>query len=438
MFADDALNKIFNNKDLEETMEQMRRMTAFAAIFNDPGKFNDICVDFLVANNGTAPLIGLAQNILKKTGLGEDRAAVEFMLKLLLQFNPDKFVSGSPFTVYNGNAVLNNIFSVTTTTATLMFGDKLLQENILDGEGDVIGAAEKRAVHNALRMLRNNPRLRHEMICSFLSNSSYDEEEAHKAYPKGGIDMFVALCLGDLTGNPEKDKDTWFAHQWEIGLHYGQDANKLMVVNDYLGFATTAWKSFTERFGKNGVCLMTKEGAVVNDSRPHKLLQILATAMNKLYASHSLFKPVPVPEYKPQAEQAKAETPAEDLQQACGCGACGWPIMMIEVPPVDQEFSELDAETLAKAERVYRSMIREALQNVESFITNNYHDYALGVNEILVNAAKMGLNEIFEDFDVQDLVEFIKYQNPASLDADHHDALLLASQMHAVVRFATM
>jgi hypothetical protein len=198
--------------NMADAIEEARRLSVVANMMSDVEKFNEICVDFLVNNHGSAPVAGLAQSLLKTMGIPETQKEIETMLKVLVQLGCGE-IKGVPFQVQGGHAILNNVFSHSTTTVTLMYGDQALQEGVTDVNGAAIGEAEKRSIRNALKVLRFNPRLRHEMVVSWMSNAEYDENTHHKAYPKGGIDLFVALCLGDFTGNPEKDKDTWFAKQ---------------------------------------------------------------------------------------------------------------------------------------------------------------------------------------------------------------------------------
>lgn len=412
--------------DLASALEQMRGMSAVASVIADLNVFNELSTDFLVSNNGTAPLAGLAHAILHKAGVPKNQAMVETMLKILIQIDPGKFPNSS-FRIKDGYAILNNVFTTATITATLMYGDKVLKDGVTDVNGAVVGEAEKRALRNALRILRSNPRLRHEMICSWLSNAQYDEDQMYMQFPKGGIDLFVALCLGDFSGDPEHDKTTWFANQWEFGQHIGNEAAKLNVVNDYLGYATSLWKSFNQKFGKGEICFKTAAGDAIHDSRPHKLVHILGQLMPKLFAGVSPFKPAPVVEQpKPQAAAAEPAKTATEL-------GVELPIGLAELS--DEERAKHDQYN---ADRLYRDMTKSALNDVESFVEEYAPNYVAGVVEVQRFMKRMGVDENLRSFEPEKLAEFVKYGNPQSIGQNAARAWMMANAMAAAVRFGHM
>lgn len=412
--------------ELAAALEQMRGMSAVASVIADLNVFNELSTDFLVNNNGTAPLAGLAHAILRKAEVPQNQNMVETMLKVLIQINPGDFPNSS-FHIKDGYAILNNVFTNTTVTAALMYGDKVLKDGVTDVNGAALGDAEKRAVRNALRILRNNPRLRHEMLCTWLTARPYEEDQMHKEFPKGGIDLFVALCLGDFIGDPEYDKNSWFANQWEFGKHTGSDAAKLTVVNDYLGYATSLWHGFNHKFGKGEICFRTADGDAIHDSRPHKLVHILGQLMPKLFAGVSPFKPAPVVEQpKPQAAAVEPAKTATEL-------GVELPIGLAELS--DEERAKHDQYN---AERLYREMTKTALNDVESFVEEYAPNYVNGVVEVQRFMKRMGAQENLRSFEPEKLAEFVKYGNPQSIGQNAAGAWAVANAMAAAVRFGHM
>lgn len=418
----DALSGV----DLASALEQMRGMSAVAGVIADLNAFNELSTDFLVNNNGTAPLAGLVHAILRKAEVPQNQNMVETMLKVLIQINPGDFPNSS-FRVKDGYAILNNVFTNTTVTAALMYGDKVLKDGVTDVNGAALGDAEKRAVRNALRILRNNPRLRHEMLCTWLTARPYEEDQMHKEFPKGGIDLFVALCLGDFIGDPEHDKNSWFANQWEFGKHAGSEAAKLTVVNDYLGYATSRWHGFNHKFGKGEICFRTADGDAIHDSRPHKLVHILGQLLPKLFAGVSPFKPAPVVEQpKPQAAAVEPIKTATEL-------GIELPIGIAELS--DEERAKHDQYN---ADRLYRDLTKSALNDVESFVEEYAPNYVAGVVEVQRFMKRMGVDENLRSFEPEKLAEFVKYGNPQSIGQNAARAWMTANAMAAAVRFGHM